>query len=128
MQADIRGSQRKVVATEVAPLRRAHGLEGIAVRDGKTLPFSVTRSWSAPAGTYPERFYLIDPKTREVYFEGPAREVSVWGLQSLTGFTDELTEPIPLAPGSYALVFSLGGLLGGEVPVEVTEVSGEEAA
>jgi len=33
-----------------------------------------------------------------------------------------------LAPGGYALVFSLGGMMGGEVPVEAFEVSAEAAA
>ncbi|MGI8775493.1 MAG: hypothetical protein ACR2KQ_10905 [Actinomycetota bacterium] len=128
MEADISGTQRKVVASSVSPASQAHGAQGIAVRDSKTLPFVVTRSWSAPEGTYRETFYLIDPKSREVLFEGPVREELVWGLQSLTEFTDTVTDPIALEPGSYAIVFSLGRGSGGEFPVEVVEVSEESAA
>jgi hypothetical protein len=39
-------------------------------------------------------------------------------LQSLTEVETEVREPIPLEPGSYAIVFGLGGVLGGEFPVE----------
>ncbi len=128
MEAEVNGPQRKVMSCSVAPLRRAHGADGIRIRDGRTLPFSVTREWSAPAGHYEERWYLVDPKTREVLLEGPARRVLVWGLQSLTELRDEATEPIPLRPGTYAVVFSLGGLMGGEWEVEAGEASSEEAA
>ncbi|MGH2754709.1 MAG: hypothetical protein ACRDLB_09755 [Actinomycetota bacterium] len=128
MEADISGSQRKVVTSEVVPTRRMLGDSGIPVRNGRTLPFRVARTWSAPAGTYLERFYIIDPRSREVLYEGPAVERSVWGLQSLTEFATDVRDPISLAPGSYAVVFSLGRMLGGEVPVEAFEVSAEEAA
>lgn len=128
MEADISGSQRKVVASSVRPASRAHGEQGIAVRGAETLPFVVTRSWSAPEGTYRETFYLVDPRSREVLFEGPVREELVWGLQSLTEFRDTITEPIAIRPGSYAIVFSLGRGSGGEFPVEVVEVSEESAA
>ena len=62
MEADINGSQRKVLVSSVTPVRRTLGAEGIAVRDGKSLPFLVAREWSAPAGIYIERFYIVDPK------------------------------------------------------------------
>jgi hypothetical protein len=128
MEADISGTQRKVLSSSVRPASLAHGSEGIAVRGSLTLPFVVTRAWSAPEGTYRETFYLIDPASREVLFEGPVREELVWGLQSLTEFSDTVTEPIPLEPGTYAIVFSLGRGSGGEFPVEVAEVSEEDAA
>ena len=48
MEADINGSQRKVLISSVAPLRRNLGDAGIPARDGKSLPFKVTREWSAP--------------------------------------------------------------------------------
>lgn len=128
MEADLNGRQRKVVASSVAPLRVSHGDSGIPLRDGKTLPFTVAREWSAPAGHYEERWFLINPETREVLHEGPSRDVLVWGLQSLTEFTDEVTEPISLQPGTYAVVFALGGLMGGEFEVEAAEVSSEAAA
>ena len=128
MEADISGSQRKVVTSSVTPARRTLGDEGIPVRDGKTLSFKVTRSWSGPAGLYFERFYLIEPKSREVLFESTSVERSIWGLQGLTEFTSEVRDPIKLSPGTYAIVFSLGGVMGGEIPVEAFEVSAEEAA
>lgn len=127
MEADIAGMQRKVVAHEVRPVRSSLGAGGIPLRGGKTLPFRVARSWSAPAGVYKERFYLIHPKTREVLFEGPEQEAAIWGLQSLTNVRDEIRSPIELAAGTYAVVFALGGVNGGEFEVEATEV-GEEAA
>lgn len=110
------------------PVRSAHGSEGIPLKGGSTLPFRVRRTWSAPAGLYFERFYLVDPGTREVLFEGPLREERIWGLQSLTELVDEVREPIELAAGTYEMVFSLGGTLGGTVTVEAFDVSDEQAA
>ena len=128
MEADISGSQRKVVVGEVAPLSRNLGASGIPVRDGRSLPFKVAREWSGPAGLYVERFYIIDPASREVLYEGPSVERSIWGLQGLTRFETEVRDPIKLAPGTYAMVYSLGGMMGGEFPVEAFEVPAEEAA
>jgi len=128
MEADLEGPQRKVVASRVFPLKRSHGDSGIPLRRGRTLSFVISREWSAPAGHYVEGWYLVDPETREVLFEGPQREITVWGLQSLTEFRDEVTEPIRLSPGTYLVVFSLGGLMGGQVEVEATEAPAEEAA
>lgn len=127
MQADISGSQRKTVAHSVRPARLAHGSAGIPLKGGKTLPFFVSRGWSAPLGEYVERFYIIDPKSREVLFEGPERTELVRGLQAVTEFQDEVTVPFELAPGTYGLIFALGGMLGGEATVEAYEVV-EEAA
>lgn len=103
------------------PASAADGLSGIAVGGGRTKPFVVARSWSAPAGVYPEGWYLIDPSTREVFYERTEPEVSVFGLQSLTEVVTEVTEPIPLAPGSYQVVFALGGVMGGQLDVDVSE-------
>ena len=128
MEADINGPQRKIVASRIRPVKVSHGTEGIALRDGKTLPFRVTRSWSAPAGHYPEQWFLVHPQTKEVLLEGRAVTRLVWGLQSLTEFTDEVTTPIDLQPGPYLLVFALGGLKGGEVEVEAREAPASEAA
>lgn len=118
MEADISGPQRKVVESSVAPLRPARGSSGIALRGDRTAPFRVRRVWSAPAGHYLEAFYLIDPETREVLFEGPQRETLVLGLQARTEIVDEIREPIALEPGSYEAVFVLGGVMGGTLPVE----------
>lgn len=123
MEAQVTGSQRKVVSCEVRPARLAHGRNGIAVSDGVTLPFIVSRGWSAPAGVYLEQMFLIDPQTREVLYEGPSRETAVWGLQSRTIITDEVKRKIALTPGKYAVVFALDSVAGGEFEVEAVEVA-----
>lgn len=83
----------------------------------------MSRQWSAPAGHYEERWYLVNPETREVLYESPGRTVLIWGLQSLTEVIDDITEPIELLPGSYLLVFALGGLMGGEFETEAREIT-----
>jgi hypothetical protein len=128
MEADINGAQRKVLVSGVAPLKPSHGDSGIPVRGGRTLPFVLRREWSAPAGHYVETWYLIVPDTREVIYEGPRREVSVWGLQSLTQITDEVREAISLQPGRYQIVFALDNVLGGTLDAEAADVGEEEAA
>ncbi|HEX2236068.1 MAG TPA: hypothetical protein VHK89_07315 [Actinomycetota bacterium] len=128
MEADISGSQRKVVVSSVHPARRAQGTRGIPLKKGRTLPFVVARSWSAPAGVYVEQWYLVDPETREVLFESDPHESLIWGLQGLTEMRDEVSAALELRPGTYLVVFALGGLMGGELEVEAAEVSAEEAA
>ncbi|MDP9068169.1 MAG: hypothetical protein M3N53_07470 [Actinomycetota bacterium] len=127
MQADINGPQRKILSASVRPLKASHGTTGIAIRDGMTLPFVVTREWSAPEGYYAEQWFLVDPETSEVLFEGPLEERLIWGLQSRTECRDEVTEPVALAPGRYQIVFGLGGLRGGDVDVEAIEAPAEAA-
>jgi hypothetical protein len=121
MEADIAGLQRKVVSSTVRPLRVSQGPAGIPLRNGRTLPFVVSRSWSAPAGHYQEAWYLVDPSTREVLFEGPPREVRVWGLQSWTDFSDTVSDPIRLRAGDYLVVFALDGVKGGETTVTAAD-------
>lgn len=128
MEADLEGHQRKVVRSEVRPAKMSHGASGIPIQGGETLPFVVTRGWNAPAGNYPETWYLVQPDTREVLHEGPQRLVLVWGLQSITDVTDRVTPPLALAPGRYRLVFVLGGVMGGEGEVDAFEVGAQEAA
>lgn len=128
MEADISGPQRKVISSSVRPKRVVHGTEGIKLRGGQSLPFTVSRAWNAPSGNYEETWYLVDPKTREVVYEGPVRVAQIWGLQSLTEITDEIVEPMTFAPGTYQAVFALGGLQGGVLDVEVSELPAEEAA
>ena len=127
MEADIAGNQRKLVRSRIRPVRSAYGTDGIAVRDGKTLPFVVTRGWNAPAGYYPEAFYIVDPKTAEVYYESQRETRLIWGLPAVTDVATEVAQPIELPPGTYQIVFALGGVKGGEATVEVVEV-GTEAA
>ena len=128
MEALIEGAQRKVFVSSAAPLRPSHGPSGIPVRDGKTLPFVLRREWSAPAGHGVETWYLVVPSTREVVYEGPRKEISVWGLQSLTEVVDEVLAPIPLTPGAYEIVFALDNVMGGSLEIEAFEPPEEEAA
>ena len=128
METDVNGPQRGVRTSEIRPTRTDLGLEGIPFREGRALPFRVTRGWVAPAGHYPETWYLVHPETKEVLFEAPTRLANIWGLQGLTELSDEVTEPIPLSPGKYLIVFALGGIKGGETEVEAAEVPREEAA
>ena len=128
MQADVNGPQRKILTAQVRPAKAAHGPLGIALKDGRTLPFVVTREWSAPAGYYSEQWFLVDPATQEVLFEGPVEEALIWGLQSRTERRTEVEHQIPLEPGTYQIVFALGGLRGGDVEVQAAEAPAEEAA
>lgn len=128
MEADVNGPQRTVFVAEVRPAKATHGTSGVALRDGKTLPFVVTRSWVAPAGYYDEAWYLVDPATREVLHEEPVGLTKIWGLQGLTPVTSEVVEPVPLKPGTYQIVFALGGIKGGELDVEAVDVAATEAA
>jgi hypothetical protein len=127
MEADIAGHQRKVVRSAARPLRGAVGTEGIPVRDGHTLPFSVTRGWNAPAGYYPEGWYLVIPDTGEVLHEAYGEVSLIWGLQSVTDLTTVVREPLELAVGRYQIVFVLGGIKGGTLDVEAFEASSEAA-
>ncbi|MFN2490312.1 MAG: hypothetical protein ABR529_11365 [Actinomycetota bacterium] len=128
MEADISGSQRKVVVSSVRPAKSRREDSGIWLKGGQTLPFVVRRAWSAPAGVYNEQWFLVDVGTREVIYEGPVRGTSIWGLQSLTELSDEVRAPLELAPGRYLVVFSLGRVMGGQIEVEASEASEEEAA
>jgi hypothetical protein len=119
--ADIAGNQRKVLRSGVRPARSAQGHAGILVRDGRTLPFTVSRGWNAPAGYYPEAFYLVAPDTGEVYYEHPTEVRLIWGLPSITDIESTVAEPVELPPGTYKLVFALGGIKGGEAEVEVID-------
>jgi hypothetical protein len=127
MEADINGPQRKTLMTRVRPVKATHGTEGIALKDGATLPFEVYRSWSAPAGHYPEQWFLVDPKTKEVLYESRAVTRSIFGLQAPTDVTDVVEEPFDLAAGTYQIVFALGGLKGGEVEVVVAAADASAA-
>jgi hypothetical protein len=126
--ADVHGPQRKILTSSVRPARAIYGEAGIPLKGGRTLPFSVTREWIAPAGYYPEQWFLVDPGTKEVLFESEAHKRLMWGLQAPTELTDEIHEPIDLPAGTYTVVFALGGLKGGELQVEAAEVPAEAAA
>lgn len=120
--ADIDGDQRKLLAGVVRPARLSHGTAGIPVADGEALPFVVERKWNAPAGYYPEQWFLIDPATREILHEGPSKQTLIIGLATWTDVTDTSPGGFPLEPGSYQIVFALGGVQGGAVDVEAVAV------
>ena len=128
MEADINGPQRKTIMTRVKPAKATHGSDGIVLQDGKTLPFEVYRAWSAPAGYYPEQWFLVDPKTREVLYESRAVTRHMFGLQAPTEVTDVVNEPLELPAGGYQVVFALGGLKGGELDVTVRQADTASAA
>lgn len=127
MEADINGPQRKTVMTRVRPTRASFGASGIALRDGKTLPFEVYRAWSAPAGHYPEQWFLVDPQTKEVLYESRPVTRLIFGLQAPTEITDVVEEPFELPAGNYQVVFALGGLKGGEIEVVATAADSSAA-
>jgi hypothetical protein len=127
MEADVSGPQRKILGAEVRPSRSVWGTSGIATRDGVALPFAVSRKWNAPAGYYLEQWFLVDPQSRQILYEGPGKQRLIWGLQSWTEVVDEVEGGLSLAPGSYQIVFALGGVRGGEVDVQVTEAPAEAA-
>lgn len=112
----------------VRPLKVSHGQHGVAVREGRALPFIVSRQWSAPAGRYPERLYVVDPATREIIYEGLEDTPLMWGLQGLTEVVTEVHDSFELQPGTYLLVFALGGVTGGEFEFEAVEAPEEAAA
>ena len=120
--ADIDGDQRKLLAGEVRPARLSHGESGIPVLDGETLPFVVERRWNAPAGYYPEQWFLIDPATQEIIYEGAEKRVLIMGLATWTDVSDPCPGGFRLEPGKYQIVFALGGVKGGEVDVEAVTV------
>lgn len=126
--ADIDGHQRKIVNAGVRPARIAHGDDGIPVAGGRTLPFRVERAWNAPMGYYRETWYIVHPESREVLFEGPERQIRIWGLQSYTEFVDEVTTRFPLEVGPYLLVLALDRVMGGQTEIKAVEVPAEEAA
>lgn len=121
--ADIDGHQRKIIQAEVRPLSRGLGDSGIPVKDGRTLPFIVDRAWNAPAGVYPEQWFLVEPESREVLYEGPRELQKISGLLSWTSVTDEVTETFELAGGNYLIFFALGGIMGGQAEVAAVEVT-----
>lgn len=121
--ADIDGHQRKIVQAEVRPLSRGHGDSGIPVKEGRTLPFIVDRAWNAPAGVYPEQWFLVEPESREVLYEGPRELQKISGLLSWTSVTDEVTEAFELAGGNYLIFFALGDIMGGQAEVAAVEVT-----
>jgi hypothetical protein len=126
--ADIAGPQRKVIAHDIRPLKPSQGESGIPLSRGRTLPFVVERQWSAPAGHYNERFFIVDPRTREVLYESPGTIIRLMGLQAPTALRSVVEEPVPLMPGKYLVFWATDDLEGGTSEVEAAEVESATAA
>jgi hypothetical protein len=120
--AEINGPQRTVLSFGIAPARPSQGESGIPLRGGRTLPFTVSRQWIAPAGHYAERFYIVDKETRESIWEGPERLQTLWGLQGATDEKTSVDDSFPLEAGTHLVVFALGGVSGGEFDVKAFEI------
>jgi hypothetical protein len=114
-----------LVRTSVAPVDNPFE-ERISSRGGRTLPFKVLRSWSGPAGTYIEQ-WSIRRGGAEVLYRHSAQLITVRGMQSVSDFTDTVTEPIELEPGTYKLVFIVEGRFMGAVDIEVKETADQAA-
>lgn len=95
--------------------------EGIATRDGKTLPFIVERVWSGPAGNYVEQWSIRSDMATVVY-QGPARYIRVQGMQSISTYRDRVDDPIGLDAGTYRLIFVVEGRFMGSATVQVEAV------
>lgn len=87
---------------------------GILVAGGVTQPFVVERGWSGVAGYYTEQ-WSIRRGGRQTFYSSKPRQVFVRGLQSVTSYTDTVSESVRLEPGEYNLVFLVDGLFLGYV-------------
>lgn len=99
--------------------------EGIVLAGGRTQPFVVERSWAGPAGHYIEQWSIR--KGPEVLYRSQAKSIAVRGMQSISTFADEVTEPLELEPGTYKLVFVVEGRFMGSADVEVSARDSEAA-
>jgi hypothetical protein len=64
---------------------------------------------------------------RPLLYEGPERRIRIWGLQSYSAFTDDVSESFALTPGDYLLVLALDRVKGGEVEIQAVEAPSEAA-
>lgn len=87
----------------------------IVVEDGSTQPFVVERGWSGPSGSYYEIWSIR--RGTEIIYQNPTRPVFVKGIQSVTRYSDLVSAPINLEPGSYDLVFIVEGRFMGSAPI-----------
>ena len=120
--------QQEILVELVRAGARPEGdsVEGIIVDRGGTKPFVVERGWSGPAGYYLEQ-WSIRRGGREVLYQSEPRQIFVRGVQSVTNYTDTVTDRIRLEPGNYQLVFLIDGMFMGNVEVHA-EAGGAAAA
>lgn len=98
----------------------------VIVDRGTTRPFVLERGWSGPSGTYFETWSIRRDSGREVIHESASRPIFVRGIQSVTRYSDLVSSPITLEPGTYDVVFIVEGRFMGSATI--TAVSGDGSA
>lgn len=109
----------ELVKARVAPADEPYE-EGIRLKQGRTLPFLVERSWSGPAGSYIEQ-WSIRRGGKDILFSSDPKSIWVRGPQSIRSFVDRMEEPITLEPGTYNLVFVAEGYFMGSREITASE-------
>ncbi len=89
----------------------------VIVEGGTTRPFVLERGWSGPSGSYLETWSIRRGEGREIVHESAARPIFVRGIQSVTRFSDLVSSPINLEPGTYDLVFVVEGRFMGSATI-----------
>ncbi|MGH2810264.1 MAG: hypothetical protein ACRDIA_05220 [Actinomycetota bacterium] len=116
--------QLELVTARVAPAEEPLE-DGIRLKNGKTLPFLVERTWSGPAGSYNEQ-WSIRRGGKEIVYGSESKPIWVKGLQSIRTYTDRVDEPISLEAGTYNLVFVAEGYFMGSREITAAEAGGPE--
>jgi len=88
----------------------------VIVEGGTTRPFVLERGWSGPSGSYLET-WSIRKGGREIIHQSASRPVFVRGIQSVTRYSDLVSKPITLEPGTYDLVFIVEGRFMGSATI-----------
>jgi hypothetical protein len=90
---------------------------GILIDGGGTRPFVVERGWSGAAGYYNEQ-WSIRRGGRDVLYQSEPRQIFVRGIQSVTNYTDTVSDRLRIEAGNYELVFLIDGMFMGHVGVQ----------
>ncbi len=106
----------QLMKARVAPVDRPWE-QGIDLANGSTRPFVVERAWSGPAGTYIEEWSIR--RDGKVLYRRPSDYIRVRGTQSVSAYSESVTDPIALESGAYDLVFVVEGYLMGSAGIEV---------
>lgn len=109
-----RDYQAELISARVMPLAQPFGA-GIEIKDGKTTPFIVERTWGAPAGHYIEEWSIRDGA--KILHRSGSRSIFIRGLQSSTTHRDEIAQPLSLPVGDLQLVLVVEGRFMGSVGV-----------
>lgn len=106
----------ELVRAGVRPVDRPDEI-GILISGGGTSPFVVERGWSGAAGYYNEQ-WSIRRGGKQVLYQSEPRQIFVRGIQSVTNYTDTVTDRIRLEPGDYELVFLIDAFFMGYTPIQ----------